>query len=105
MSYGVTRQGFVRKTYDVHFAELSARAKELFGPNINLSVFGFYGLIVRLMAWAFALSWEKHEETFYQLWLEDAEGAQLEFLVAFAFLVFFQFLRNFEQPVVKIVKD
>ncbi len=84
MSYGVTKQGFVRKTYDVLFDEFSVRAKELFGANINLSVFGIYGLLVRLFAWAFSLVWQDHEDTFYQLWLEDAEGEQLDFLVAFA---------------------
>ena len=83
MSYGVTKQGFVQKPYDVHYAELSARAKQLFGSNINLSVFGFFGLLIRLMAWAFTLIWQKHEETFYQLWLEDAEGMQVDLIVAF----------------------
>lgn len=84
MSYGVTKQGFVRKTYEVLFDEFSTRAKELFGPNINLSVFGVYGLLVRLFAWAFSLLWQDHEKTFYQLWIDEAEGEQLDFLVAFA---------------------
>lgn len=84
MSYGVTKQGFVRKTYNDLFDELSARAKELFGPNINLSVFGVFGLLIRLFAWALSLIWQDHENTFYQLWIDDAEGEQLDFLVAFA---------------------
>lgn len=52
------KNGFRRKTYDDLLDEMSDKAKELFGDNINLSTRSFIGILVRLYAWFLSLLWQ-----------------------------------------------
>lgn len=84
MDFGVSKYGFKRKTYDDLLVECQERARQLFGDNINLSVYGIVGLFVYLLAWGLSLVWRAYEALYYQAWLDDAEGANLDKIVAFA---------------------
>jgi len=84
MDYGVSKYGFRKKTYDDLKIEIEDRTRQLFGANINLSVFSPVGLFVRLLAWALSLVWADYENAYYQNWIDDAEGVNLDKLVAFA---------------------
>jgi uncharacterized phage protein gp47/JayE len=75
---GLDSNGFKRKTYDDLFAEMSDKARELFGENINLSARSFMGLLIRLFAWALDLMWQLAEKVYNSAYVGKAEGVQLE---------------------------
>lgn len=83
MTYGITPQGFVRKTYEVILAELQAKARsgDCFGAEVDLSDENFIGPKLKLMAWALASQWELAEDVYYSLDLDNAEGVALNRVV------------------------
>lgn len=83
MTYGITAQGFVRKTYEVILAELQAKARsgDCFGADVDLSDENYIGPKIKLMAWALAGQWELAEDAYYSLDLDNAEGVALNRVV------------------------
>jgi uncharacterized phage protein gp47/JayE len=80
---GLDSNGFKRKTYDDLFAEMSDKARELFGENINLSARSFMGLLIRLFAWALSLVWYTIEKVYNNSFPGTAEGVSLDRAVKF----------------------
>ena len=75
---GLDRNGFKRKTYDDLLTDLSNKARELFGENINLTPRSFFGIIIRLFAWALDLLWQLAEKVYNSGFMSKAEGIQLD---------------------------
>ena len=75
---GLDRNGFKRKTYDDLLTDLSNKARQLFGENINLTPRSFFGIIIRLFAWALDLIWQLAEKTYNSSFMSKAEGIQLD---------------------------
>ncbi|CAM4013022.1 baseplate J/gp47 family protein [Mesobacillus zeae] len=77
------KSGFKRKTYADLIEEMSDKARELFGDNINVSPRSPFGLILRLFAWFLALAWELAEKVYNSAFVGKAEGVQLDNLTPF----------------------
>lgn len=75
---GLDKYGFKRKTYDDLFNDLSAKAQELLGENVNITPRSFFGIILRLYAWALDLIWQLAEKTYNSSFMSKAEGIQLD---------------------------
>ncbi|TGK04170.1 baseplate J-like protein [Leptospira langatensis] len=84
MAFGVTPQGFIRKSYSDILQALEDRAKleENFGPEIDLSPYGELGIILQNVAKEFDEVWQGLEETYYSKFINQAEGVQLDRVVA-----------------------
>ncbi|WP_367898833.1 baseplate J/gp47 family protein [Leptospira sp. WS58.C1] len=84
MAFGVTPQGFIRKSYADILQALEDRAKleENFGPEIDLSPYGELGIILQNVAREFDEVWQGLEETYYSKFINQAEGVQLDRIVA-----------------------
>ena len=76
--YGVTIDGFRRKTYNEILADLQARAREVFGDNINLSNTSFLGMWLQNEAWEIAELWELAEDVYYSPFVDTSEGSSLD---------------------------
>lgn len=76
--YGVTINGFRRKTYNEILADLQARAREVFGDNINLSNTSFLGMWLQNEAWEIAELWELAEDVYYSPFVDTSEGLSLD---------------------------
>lgn len=84
MAFGVTPQGFVRKSYADILQALEDRAKleENFGPEIDLSPYGELGIILQNVAREFDEVWQGLEETYYSKFINQASGVQLDRIVS-----------------------
>lgn len=76
--YGVTPYGFRRKLYNEILANKLARAREVFGVNIDTSETSFLGLTLRNAAWEDAELWEHMEEVYYAPFVNTSEGTSLD---------------------------
>ena len=76
--YGVTINGFRRKTYNEILADLQARAREAFGDNINLSNTSFLGMWLQNEAWEIAELWELAEDVYFSAFVDTSEGNSLD---------------------------
>ena len=76
--YGVTINGFRRKTYNEILADLQARAREVFGDNINLSNTSFLGMWLQNEAWEIAELWELAEDVYFSPFVDTSEGNSLD---------------------------
>ncbi len=76
--FGVTKDGFNRKTYNEILEELNNRARELYGENINLSNTSFLGMHLQNEAWELAEMWELAEDVYYSSFVDSAEGISLD---------------------------
>ena len=79
MDYGVTPNGFIRKSYNTILAELQAdaRSSEYFGESIDLSDESPIGAEIKLMAWALSNQWQLAEDVYYSFDIDAAEGTAL----------------------------
>jgi len=77
MTFGLTALGFVRKTYADIVSDMEARAKALFGEDINLTERSPIGLWIRLNAWEISLAWEQAEAVYNAGYKDTAEGVAL----------------------------
>ncbi|MCL2155426.1 MAG: baseplate J/gp47 family protein [Leptospirales bacterium] len=79
MDYGVTAQGFIRKSYDKILSDLQAlaRSSEYFGESIDLSDESPIGAEIKLMAWSLSNQWQLAEDVYYSFDIDAAEGAAL----------------------------
>lgn len=81
--YGITPAGFVRKPFDLILLENQKKAKELFGDDINLSVYDPMGAYINYVAWKEHRNWELAEQVYYSLWLDSSTGVSLDRVVSF----------------------
>lgn len=79
----LTSEGFVKKTYDDVLGEVETRALELFGADTNISSYTPLGMILRVMAWFVADTWEQAENVYNSGFVTKAEGIQLDRLAPF----------------------
>lgn len=77
-------KGYKRKTYDDLLRDMSAKAKEKFGENANVSERSVLGILLRIMAWFLSLVWQDNENVYYSAFRKTAEGAQLDMLLPYA---------------------
>ncbi len=84
MDYGITSQGFNRKTYEVIIEEMITKGKQLFGNDIDLSEVSPEGIILRLVAYDIAEEWQLAEDTYYSGYVDSAEGISLDYATKYA---------------------
>jgi|LSQX01.1.fsa_nt_gb uncharacterized phage protein gp47/JayE len=77
-TFGITPQGFKRKRYEDIIADMEARARVLYGDDVNLTERSPLGLFLKSVAWEQAKSWELAEEVYYSGYKDDAEGVSLD---------------------------
>lgn len=70
--------GFSRKTYSDLKDEMEAKAKELFGDNVNLSPRSFLGILIMLFAWFLSQIWSIAEKVYNSRFISKSEGIQLD---------------------------
>ena len=77
MSYGVTPQGFRRKTFEDIVADLQQAAQNEFGVDVDLSETSPLGKFISVIAYALAEKWESSEDEYNSAYVDTAEGTQL----------------------------
>lgn len=75
------QNGFKRKSYADLLIDMSAKAKELFGADANVSERAFLGILIRIMAWFLSLAWMAIEQVYHAGYRKSAEGVQLDKLL------------------------
>jgi len=73
-------KGFKKKNADELIDDMTAKAKELFGEETNLSEKSFLGILIRLFAWFLAIVWEIMERVYNNGFIKKAEGVALDYL-------------------------
>lgn len=81
--YGVTSQGFKRKTYEEILSDMESRARNLFGDDIDLSETSPIGIILRIIAYEKSLEWQEAENTYYSGYKDTAEGINLDYVAKY----------------------
>lgn len=76
--FGLTAQGFKRKTYPDILESMKARARAFFGEDVNLSDRSPLGLFIQTIAWDDARLWEEVEKVYHAQHVDSAEGTQLD---------------------------
>lgn len=77
-NYGLTEYGFRRKLYPECVADRIARAKKVFGVNIDTSETSFLGKLIRNLSWDEAYLWELAEDVYNSPFVNSAEGTALD---------------------------
>lgn len=86
MSFGVTAQGFIRKTYSDIVSELQSDYRIEFGDDVDLSDYSPVGMELKLRARSLDLIWQRLEEVYYSHDLDSAEGIHLDRLTKLGFV-------------------
>ncbi|MDR4997901.1 baseplate J/gp47 family protein [Brevibacillus parabrevis] len=73
-------KGFKRKRFADIFADMEAKAKEVFGEKINTSERSPLGVILRLFAWFLGLLWQQLENVYNSAYVDKASGRSLEYV-------------------------
>lgn len=76
--FGLTAQGFKRKTYTDLLESMQAQARAFFGEDVNLSDRSPLGLFLQVIAWDQSRIWEEIEKVYHAQHVDSAEGAQLD---------------------------
>jgi uncharacterized phage protein gp47/JayE len=79
--YGVTPNGFVKKTYDTILSEMSEQAVTSFGGSIDLSPTSVFYQFLQTIALESAAEWETLEAMYYAAYTNTATGANLDAIV------------------------
>jgi uncharacterized phage protein gp47/JayE len=82
MSYGLTDQGFIKKTLQVIRADMNAALQSAFGLSINLGDKSIFGQIVGILAATYAALWDQLEAVYASQDPDKATGASLDALSA-----------------------
>lgn len=82
MSYGVTEQGFIRKTKEEIIRGMKERALALLGSDTDLSESSEDGIRILMQAEELDEIWQKLEDIFYANFLETSYGVSLDRVVA-----------------------
>lgn len=80
----LTETGFSRRTYDEILTDKIAKAKELFGEDIETSELTPLGKFIRINAYDQALIEEEAEKIYYSIFPNTATGTSLDRLCVFA---------------------
>lgn len=78
--FGVTADGFVAKGFDVILSEVMARAQDMFGDDVDLSVTSPLWKILSVTASEDALLWQGLEDVYYSRFISCAVGDDLDLL-------------------------
>lgn len=76
--YGVTEQGFRKKSYEDILNSLKERAQTFFGDDVNLSSASPLGLFIRLFAFSMSLIWSIAEKVYNAAYVNTATGQSLD---------------------------
>lgn len=82
-AFGLTAAGFRRKRFRDIIIEKEARARELFGEDVNLSESSPIGLFIRVNAWEEAIVWQMAEDVYLSAFLNSATGSSLDRVVQY----------------------
>lgn len=82
--WGVTEKGFRRKTYPEIISDMEAKAKDLFGADIDLSSASPLALFLRVIAFGLSLIWMVAERVYYSGYVDTATGQSLDYVVKYA---------------------
>lgn len=82
--FGLTPQGFKRKTYPDILESMKARARAFFGEDVNLSDKSPLGLFIQSITWEYARLWEEAEKVYYSGYIDSAEGVSLDGVAKYA---------------------
>lgn len=75
---GLNSTGFSKKQYSQVVDDMSTRARDLFGDEINLSVRSPLGIFIRVVSWAVAGLWQLAERVYFSGYVATAEGVSLD---------------------------
>ncbi len=81
MAYGVTEQGFIRKTKSEILRDIKARAEVTLGSDVDLSDSSEDGIRILMQADIIDEMWQKLEDVFYSNFLDTATGISLDRVV------------------------
>lgn len=71
--------GFSKKTYSDLLSEMEAKAKELFGEDVNTKAYTPLGIILRIFAWFLSIVWDDIERVYNSRFIKKAEGVILDY--------------------------
>lgn len=78
MAYGITEQGFIRKTREIIVSELEESYREKFGNLIDLSVYSQDGIRLNMTADVLDENWKLAESVYNAVFLTTATGVNLD---------------------------
>lgn len=73
------KNGFTKKTYSDLLDEMEAKAKELFGEDVNTNAYTPLGILLRIFAWFLSILWDNNERVYNSRFIKKAEGVQLDY--------------------------
>ncbi|GAA3436231.1 baseplate J/gp47 family protein [Kutzneria kofuensis] len=76
--FGVTADGFVLKGFAEILQEAQQRARDAFGPDVDLSATSALNKILQVTADEDALLWQRLEDTYYSQFVSTATGPSLD---------------------------
>lgn len=74
--------GFKRKSYNELIYDMSEKAKELYGEDVNVSSNSVLGILFRIVAWFLSLIYELAERIYHSGFISQATGVALDRLGA-----------------------
>lgn len=75
----LNQDGFTRKTYSDLVDEMEEKFKELFGADINLASYTPLGIIMRVMAFFYAMIWDAIEKVYNSRFIKKSDGVSLDY--------------------------
>jgi uncharacterized phage protein gp47/JayE len=75
--WGLTNKGFKRPTYLELLDAIEFKAKEQYGPEINVSVRSALGVFLRIIAWMASIVWMAAEDVYNAGYIDTAAGTSL----------------------------
>lgn len=76
--FGVTKDGFNRKTYVDIIKDMQGLARQLFGEDIDLSERNPLGKILQNTAWEISILWELAEDVYNSAFVDTSEDISLD---------------------------
>jgi uncharacterized phage protein gp47/JayE len=76
--YGLTENGFKKKTYKNILDDLKTKAKDYFGNTLNTSDNSPMGYILRITSWFISSVWEQVENVYYNAYIDTANDTSLD---------------------------
>lgn len=77
-NFGITKDGFKRKSYNDILESLKIRARLAYGDNINLSSSSFLGMHLQNEAWEISSLWELAEDVYFSAYIDTSEYNSLD---------------------------
>ena len=76
--FGLSKKGFLRKTYPDIKESMEQRARETFGDDINLRKNSFLGMLITVTSWCISGLWQLAEKVYHNKYVDFAEGVNLD---------------------------